>query len=237
MTIERPRTGILLAPLAVFFAAFAHARENAPVTYSLDLHFSSGSYSGCGGGVVTPAFGCSDIETGNDAIAPPILLSVLLGGVVPHAAGSFGGIGGVQFGVDYPATVWLGRWTLCTGGAEIPDTSWPGAGSGNAITWPEGCMPSVPNPAGLVRVGFFTVDAGSTGIIELTGDPRMDGGAWFYDCEAEGYFVCDALLGSANATIGGSPAALGCGGMCEIVNVPDGQTVSTSWGRIKSLYE
>jgi hypothetical protein len=237
MTIEHPRAGFLLAPLALLLAGSTYARDDAPVTYSLDLHFSSGSYSGCGSGSVAPAFGCADIATGNEAIAPPLLLSVLLGGVVPHAPGSFGGIGGVQFGIDYPPSVLLGQWTLCTGGAEVPEAAWPAARTGNAITWPQGCLPSVANPAGLVRVGFFTIDAGSTGVVDLIGDPRMDDAAWFYDCEAEGYFLCDALLGSANATIGGSPAAIACGGSCGVVNVPNGQTVATSWGRIKSLYE
>jgi hypothetical protein len=229
---------ILIAVLGLVAAFVGSARATEPVIVSLDLHLSTGSYSGCPGDLPS-GFACSSIVTSIPSLAPSLQVSLLAGGIVPfERAGEFGGIGGLQFALDYPASAGVETWTLCTGGAEVPAGGWPGAGSGNAVTWAGGCRPETGNAAGIERVGFWTLVPGGAGLIEIAGDPRVNGGAWFYDCNAEGYFICDALLGSADVTPGSNPRAVTCGGSCAIVGTPgNGTTVSASWGQIKSLYE
>jgi hypothetical protein len=237
--------GRVLDPLKTFgtvfvllFSCVGAAHGDEPVTVSLDLHVSTTTYSGCPPELPS-SFDCSSIATSIPSAPPALQVSLLAGGVVPfERAGEFGGLGGLQFSIEYPSSAGVVAWTLCTGGAEVFGGGWPGSGVGNAVTWPGGCDPGAGNTAGIERVGFWTLSPESTGILAIDGDPRVNHGAWFYDCNAEGYFICEALLGTANLTPGGPPGAVVCGGSCAIVGTPgNGTTVSASWGQVKSLYE
>ena len=59
----------------------------------------------------------------------------VVGGVRPGTGyGEPGGVGGIQFGIEYDAPLVVQSWNNCTGGNEIPSDDWPSSGSGNAIT-------------------------------------------------------------------------------------------------------
>ncbi len=133
------------------------------------------------------------------ARSTPIFTWILVGGV-PDVDGEHGGIGGLQFGIQYEPTVEVWVWTLCTGGSEIPqddvDGVWPESGTGNAVTWYDGCYTVTENYDGLTRVGFFTMYPGSHGGIRIMNDPRIGQGEAL-DCAGHEIRLCRSLYGKA----------------------------------------
>lgn len=154
------------------------------------------SYSGCG----DPAFdelderSCPDL--GSDPVAGPAFVWVML-----SERDSFpGGIGGLQIGVEYEG-VDVSGWSLCTGGTDIPDATWPGSGSGDAMTWAGGCH-DVRGTS--TRVGYFTVKSGDTGTMRLTADPRIEATTWA-ECDTRTFVVPPGNLGGGDLSVGTIP--------------------------------
>jgi hypothetical protein len=195
-----------------------------------------------------PAFCAGPYEPIDEGSCPD-LVSVPRSGpaflwVVASRQGGFSGfpvgsIGAVQFGIEYDAGVAVDAWHLCTGGVESPSPSWPGSGSGNAITWSRGCHTP---PGTSARVGFFVLaDAAARGAIGLTPDARTGSALWM-DCGSPPlvspveFTLCYAsqpswprgnLGGITDLSRGSMPV---CGDNCT------NPTTQTSWGVIKSLY-
>jgi len=229
--MKRIATGVFAAAAAVMIALPAQAQY----PYSIDITVTPPTYSGCNeASVADGALSCDGLNpNGQNFGGNPNFAWVIVGGVPPEVGG-VGGIAGLQFGVDYEAGVSIGAWALCTGGAEIPQQqprAWPESGSGNAMTWPGGCYPLADNPDGLTRVGWFTVNGGSDGMLDIVEDPRI-ARAVATDCEAELIRVCKQLLGSAdlNTVSGGTMGEVACGGLCPV------PVRETSWGAIKANY-
>ena len=137
------------------------------------------------------------------------------------------GIGGLQFGIEYSPDLQV-FWTLCNGGSEIPSPSWPQSGSGNALTFPGGCVrPGVEN----LFVGYFSVNEWSDeSFIRLTPDPRIGGDALIASCAPEGALsgICPSHLAGGLLDGGLKPV---CGTTCGGVPVAE-----SSWSNVKSLY-
>jgi hypothetical protein len=77
------------------------------------------------------------------------------------------GVGGATFGIDYnglpnQGVDIFGSWILCAGGLQFPSVGWPGAGTGNVITWNPltGCPDTRIPPDGVhATAGVFYVIA------------------------------------------------------------------------------
>lgn len=146
--------------------------------------------------------------------------------IVASREGGFngGGVGGAQFGVEHTGVETTG-WTLCTGGSEIPEGTWPASGSGNAVTWGGGCY----DPAGsAAKIGFFGVNNGATGTMAVTADPRIAEALWA-SCDQTTYDICGDNLGGAELASGTTP---GCGDLCEGGTPTEGVT----WSQVKALF-
>jgi hypothetical protein len=151
---------------------------------------------------------------------------------IPPADGGFGtsgGIGGLQFGIEYDPAFALGAWTVCTGGSEIPDAGWPASGTGNAITWAGGCYPEAGAPDGSTKVGFFSVSSEADATLRLTADPRI-GMALAADCSPTVVELCEDQLGSGSAIEGGRSQNT-CGQLCDATPARE-----VTWGAIKAHY-
>jgi hypothetical protein len=214
-------TRIALLALAALVPATALAQAPLDIQTNVNLHLTQPSYSGCG----DPAFDL--IDAGDCAgLASSAIDGAAFLWVVASREGGFsgGGIGGIQFGVDYEGVDPSG-WSLCTGGAEIPDGSWPASGSGNAVVWASGCYA----PAGTAAVvGFFAVPNGATGTMGITTDPRIVEALWA-DCEATEFEICPENLGGASLASGTTPL---CGNECEGGTPVD----EVTWGQVKALF-
>ncbi len=212
------KTWVTLGLLASFAGS---AMAETDVEANFNLAITGASYSGCG----DPLFDFIDASACSDLTTPGLDGTAFVWIVATHEGGfTGGGIGGAQFGIEYTGVTQNG-WTLCTGGSEIPDGTWPASGSGNAVTWSEGCYaPS----GGAARVGFFSVADGDAGDMAVTTDPRIGEAQWA-DCAAALYTICENNLASAALVAGTVPV---CGDRCE-GEVP---TIDASWAQIKALY-
>ncbi len=142
-------------------------------------------------------------------------------------------IGGVQFGIEYSPTVIVKEWTLATGGLDIGEgdqwglPDWPESGSSYAATWLGGAY--VP-PGDCAKVGYFMIDFGSTGEMQITRHPVDEQALWACGClgeEIQCYKICKARLGRLDLETG---VELVCGNQCPT------PIVERSWGRIKAQY-
>ncbi len=228
----------LITIAALLVPVVAKADPGAIDKYTIDVHFQPPSYLGCTEGAVADAALNCDVLN-------PVAIDVgeftpnfawLIAGSIPEGTGpgAEGGIGGLQFGLEYPETVFLGGgFTLCTGGSEIPqddlDGTWPESGTGNAVTWAGGCYLVTDNPDGVTKIGFIPINPGSTGFLFVRGDPRI-GEAQAAGCDAITFRICRQLLGCGQTEPGGPPGEIRCGGFCAI------PIVESSWGQIKSAY-
>jgi len=221
-------------------AGAAQADDSYP--YSVFLHFTQPSFAGCdetvGGFMQDALLNCGVIDTGASDYGSfsPNFLWILVGNVPDGTGpGAPGGIGGLQFGIEYDATVALGGgFSLCTGGSAIPQDdlqgSWPQSGTGNAVTWGGGCGLVTDNEDGVTTVGFIPIAPGSSGIFSIIGDPRIDGIVEAADCDTNPTRVCTQALGSADATVGGTGGESTCGIKCAT------PVAETTWGSLKSMY-
>jgi len=138
-------------------------------------------------------------------------------------------VGGIQFGVEYGGGVSIAAWTLCTGGSQIPEEGrWPASGSGNAITWTQGCWNGSGN---LAKVGFFYVRTGSSGTMSFIPDPRNNELKWA-ECGETDPALYDFCTRNGEASLGASGGVLPNGCVCTV-----GFVEERSWGTIKSTYQ
>jgi len=220
--------------IAALWLVTADARAD-DFAYTLTWHFTPPSYSGCGDFIVSDgAISCEILDPDfNDLGGQPNFCWAMVGQVPKGTGpGAPGGVGGVQFGIDYDPTVLLSGWTLCTGGSEIPqddpEGTWPAPGTGNAVTWSGGCYLVTENDDGLTRIGYLTIDAASSGYLFFGVDPRI-GDAMGAGCDAATRAICGDMMGIADTTIDGEGENT-CRAKCGV------PVASTSWGRIKALY-
>jgi hypothetical protein len=148
--------------------------------------------------------------------AQPIFVHV----VVSRDPDLAGGIGGLQFGIEYTADVLA--WTIC-GYMEIPQAGWPASGIGNAIVLDDGCYEPQTN---MTTVGFFYVETGNVGTFRITPDPRIGQALWA-TCEPSSYEIPLQNLGDVDLSEGFDPTCAVCG---------PNPSLETSWGRVKALY-
>ncbi len=205
--------------------------------YTLDLHFTEPSYLGCTEGTVSDgALRCWVLNPNGIDVGEfePNFAWVVIGGVPDGSGpGAPGGIGGLQFGIEYDSTVDM-TWFLCTGGTESPqadpiDGVWPDTGTGNDVRWPGGCYLVTDNPDGVTKVGLFILTQGSAGLIRVVEDPRI-GQAHATACDESISRICRQAMGIGDATIGGGMGVATCGYLCA-VPVKEG-----SWGSIRNIY-
>jgi hypothetical protein len=141
-------------------------------------------------------------------------------------------VGGVQFGIEYESGIQVLAWTNCTGGAQIASDSppWPASGSGNSLTYSEGCYS--PGSGGLAKVGFFLVSTGSSGWFGFAPDRRLyeygRSGLEYARCDASVHELCEY---NGRAAIGGGTGALPRD--CECSGPP---VTERSWSTIKDTY-
>jgi hypothetical protein len=165
----------------------------------------------------------------------PVWAWIVVGGVEDRDEETGrGGIGGIQFGVEYNPGIAVQGWTLCTGGAEIPEDgpggAWPASGTGNALTWNEGCYEVTENDDGVTAIGFLSLDAASTGLLRITADPRI-GEAHMVDCGIFTHMICPDLFGTFDSATEGDKGQNPCGETCKSSPVR-----AVTWGSIKDLY-
>ena len=182
------------------------------------------SYTGC----ADPLFDFIEEGICQDLVSDPVggqsfvwVVASRNGGFV-NPDGTQPGISAFQFGIGHAGADVL-SWTLCTGGAEIPEEGWPGSGTGNAVTYGGGCY--IP-PSSVAKVGFFTLADGASGSMDILPDPRQNA-CWWTDCETTSYVVCDQNLGGADLANGTVP-------ICE--NNCGTPLSETTWGTIKSMF-
>jgi hypothetical protein len=191
---------------------------------NINLHMTQADYSGCA------TFDDADFVTCDDlASAPPASVDLFVWAAVSREDVFDDGIGGIEFGIFYGDSVLVQGWTLCTGGLEIPMDdpelgTWPASGTGNAMTWFNGCY--VP-PHEVAKIGFFSLVAFSGGPMQIIPDVRV-GQALYVDCDGTLFEICEGNLGGATVPDGSTPT---CGNHCGVTPVRE-----TSWGQLKSLF-
>ena len=231
--MKRIAMGVVAA--ATIFAIPAGAQ---PYPYNLDMHFQPPSYLGCTEGTVADAvLNCGIINPNAidvGAFAPNFIWMIISGVPDGSGPGAPGGIGGLQFGIEYDASVVLGgSFTLCTGGSEIPQNdaggTWPASGTGNAVTWSGGCYLVTDNPDGATKIGFLPIAPGSVGLIRFIEDPRI-GQAQAAGCDAAISRICRQSMGIGDCTIPSGAGEAKCGFLCPV------PVQEASWGSIKSIY-
>ena len=209
------RLALCLLALLVPVAGFAQELDGDT---NVNLLITQPSYTGC----ADPLFDFIDEGNCADLTSDPQPAGAFVWVVYSHLNGWGNGVSGAQFGIDYDAAVQA--WALCTGGAEIPEAGWPGAGTGNAVTWVGGCYNPV---AGNARVGFFTVGAPSdTGSMAVIPDPRIND-TQYTDCDTNLFSTCAQNLGAADLASGTVP-------LCE--NNCGTPVEEKSWGAIKGMF-
>ncbi len=239
------------APLliAVVFPGAVAAGERI-FPYGLDVHFTAPSYAMCtDAAVADAALSCETIQPNYVTGYEVNLMWILVDGI-PDRVGADGGIGGIQFGIDYPPGVILMSWAVCTGGSEIPqgdERTWPEPFTGNAITWAGGCYEPDGGPDGMTRVGVFVVPQESVGVVRTLCDPRI-GIAQGADCATTVRTICSFFFGEGDTTPGGTAGVHGCGTSdlhCdggpydppEDTCYPGVPVRATTWGQLKQLYD
>jgi hypothetical protein len=135
---------------------------------------------------------CSDLVVEGNSTSSQFLY-VLTSGI--------GDVAGVQFGLEYPASVDVQSWTACTGGLSIPSPAWPDSGSALAITWDPAAEPT--STDSLVVVGYFRLGAGSSGLVSIIPDPRT-GVAEHARSDGTTFAFHEDLLAVADVNSGGN---------------------------------
>lgn len=187
----------------------------------VNFHLTEASYSGCSDGRWDEIDGgeCPDLDlTGRTGTA---FLWIVAGSDDPL----IDGVGGIQVGISHTDAAITG-WSLCTGGSEIAGDGWPASGTGNAVTWADGCYEPVGGHQ--ARVGFLGLDDAETGQFALVNDPRIDQ-ALLADCSTETSLICPDNLGHFDATDEYNEPA--CYVICGDLPVRTG-----SWGAVKALF-
>lgn len=192
---------------------------NAEAVYF--LHATPAS-SGLCNAVNDATLSCGSVNNGPDGFGDTFVW-VIVGDVGSE-------IGGAQFGVEYDSGVQVALWQPCTGGEQIPQVGWPASGTGNVLTYSQGCYRP---PGNLAKVGFFYVSSGSVGAMRITDDPRF-GEAMTFGCGVTGggdggkYPACDY---NGSLVFGGGTGYLPAD--CRCSGPP---TVDRTWTTIKDSY-
>jgi hypothetical protein len=202
--LSRPVLVAVLAGMLTTGIAATVAAGGAP---ALNLHVIPFDVAGCTA-IDPAAMDCDDIDVeGNSQTMQNVY--VLVSHVDSLAA--------VQFGIEYDANVNVLTWVSCTGGQEVPGDGWPASGTGTAITWGTPQYPS--SPDSLVLVGYFIVNAASSGTISLIPDPAIGQAIWSTPApDPEEFPLGQSALGTVDVNGGGqgySPCGL-AGGEPEI---------------------
>jgi len=246
--MDRIGKGVLGLAVVLLIAAPAGA-DDIQADYGFVIHTTAAGYGGCGTVEDADINECADIDAVGGGLNDTWFIWVFAFGYKsatrPGGEGEDpipwpidAGIGGAQFGIDYHGTVDVGGWSLCTGGQEIPQNNleglWPASGTGNAVTWPDGGYDS-PSTGQFAKIGYFTVNPGSTGQMWITVDPRLaqtwppDGAALFSSDEPLDYEVLE--VGFSIGDVGGDQP-----GAADRSCAKDVPIIETSWGQLKSYY-
>lgn len=148
---------------------------------------------------------CSSIVTAGDLYPATYFAYVLV-----TDADSAAGVAGVQFGIDYDGVAQSGvdiyTWTNCAT-LEFAEPGWPGAGTGNLVTWDtsQSCQRSEPEGSDTgvkAVVGYYYCAAYSADEFRLTTRPS-DGVAKVASCVAIEDTIPAMALGSCAFSAGG----------------------------------
>jgi hypothetical protein len=232
--------GLLVVGMAAMVALPAQAQNNFPYNLNFTWGFNpAGAFACLPADMPDAGVSCAALTPHRAAPIIPFsnasVLWIVIGGVNRNPA--YVGVGGVQFGFSYDASLGLGNpvWNLCTGGLQIPSGTWPGSGSYNRITWPGGCY-NPTNLDGVTKVGFLTFLGTNTGGGQFRIDPDptvvtggVDGAAQAATCLGAQVRICQQLLG--RASVGAADLSLNtCTFICST------PTEETSWSSIKNIY-
>lgn len=233
----------VLAPLARFAVLLSlasapiatHAAEETGYTVPVTFALRNG-WGGYCDFFASPS--CERVDEGLRPLYPysPVhseYIWVFVGNVPDgEGPGTPGGVGGIRFGIEYPEELGITSWTLCTGGAEIPQAdeggTWPDSGTGNAVTFSGGCYDPVIKDE-LALVGVFTYTAQTDGYLRIVDDPRF-GKVEVNDCALTYSEPCDEALGWVGLRHDGPVGYNPCGVECAV------PVAEASWSRLKTLY-
>jgi len=134
------------------------------------------------------------------------------------------GVAGMSFGISYPSSqVSIQTWSSCSD-LEFAESSWPGSGTSNVLTWsPQtNCQKNVPSGSqGVVTLGgYFYLTAYGDAQVKVI-PKRQTGTLDVADCDAHQYKTREG--GSVAFSHDGSAS----GGL------PCRKTEQTTWSRIK----
>jgi hypothetical protein len=120
---------------------------------------------------------------------------------------------GIDFGIEYPASVTVTAWVDCIrGGGTIASPTWPASGSSVARAF--GRCEAPRGPEDFILLGYFRVQAGSVGSLRATGSARARGVAEIVTCPFGAWRIGDPC-GFGCVQIGGrgeAPPYNPCGG-------------------------
>jgi hypothetical protein len=178
-----------------------HGELRAHPSAALTLHITDAT--GCTA-VDPDTFTCSSIDvTGDNRVEQSIYVF----------ATGVDSLEGIDFGVEYSPSVRLVAWVDCIrGGGTIASPTWPASGSSVARAF--GRCESPRGPDDFILLGYFRVQAGSTGDFRVTGAARARGVASIVTC-AYGYWRIGEPCGFGSVQVGGrreTPPYNPCGG-------------------------
>lgn len=226
-----------LPPLPVVFLLAALTASPASADTGIGLHVVPRTGTTC-----TPTIDPYRLRTDMPTLSAPTgpfydvyVVGCLRVGLGPNAPPA--GIGGLEFGINYPggyapggglSPISVFDWTNC-GDLQFPSSNWPAPGSGNLVTWQQArcATPLIVLNNSIAVAGYFYLGAYGPGRISLTVRPAS-GHAKIANCPGTEYDLTPnaSFLGSVG--FGGLQGGNGC-------LFPDPVTSST-WSGIKGGY-
>lgn len=225
------RVALIVAAVLVAMHAPTASSKAEPAgarAYTIDFHFSAPTPVGClalGDGAIAT---CGTLQPNGFVSTQPRWAWIVLTGIPEdQGGGEAGGIRSVSFGIEHSLAEPV--WSLCNGGSEMPDATWPASGTGITVTWPDDCYHATASAVGGTRVGILTIASDASGPITVVPNPAT-GVASVTDCDGVVYELCPGALGVADATPAGDMGVTACGNACAT------PAASLTWGNIKAAF-